>query len=207
MANYESLIHQTDAEFAANQDVLEKGFEIAEKNWLDYLALALATFGVGYIKIAPGTWGSIVGVGLYLLIRLAEFGIWQIGLTRGWRVEQLDAWRIVAHLFIIILTSAIGIWAADRAAKILNKKDPQQVVIDEIAGQFIALMFVPLNVSWWLILVGFVLFRFFDILKPYPINSMQELPGGFGVVVDDLVAGIYAAVVMSLIAAIQLSLT
>lgn len=203
----ESIIHQTDTEFAENQEILEKGFAKAEKNWLDYLALALATFGVGYIKIAPGTWGSMVGVGLYLLIRLAEFAVWETAQTRGWRVDQLEAWRIEAHIVIILITTVVGIWAAGRAAILLNKKDPQQVVIDEIAGQFIALMFVPLYVSWWLILVGFVLFRIFDIWKPYPIDDMQELPGGFGVVVDDLVAGIYAAVVMSLIAAIQLSLT
>jgi phosphatidylglycerophosphatase A len=68
-------------------------------------------------------------------------------------------------------------------------------------------MFIPFNVSWWMILAGFILFRLFDIWKPYPIDGMQDLPGGFGVVVDDLVAGIYAAIVMSVIAAIQISVT
>jgi phosphatidylglycerophosphatase A len=207
MDNSPSLIHQTDSEFAENQEVLEKGFAEAEKSPLDYLALALATFGVGYIRLAPGTWGSIVGVGLYLLVQFGQYAVWQTGLARGWRIEQLEAWRVQSNIFFVLLITAVGIWAAGRAADILNKKDPQQVVVDEIAGQFIALMFVPLNVSWWLILIGFILFRVFDIWKPYPIDSMQALPGGFGVVVDDLVAGIYAAIVLSLIAAIQISLT
>ena len=207
MENLQSIIHQTDHEFAENQQILEQAFHKVEKNWLDYVALGLATCGVGYIKLAPGTWGSLVGVGLYLSIRLAEFAVWQIGLARNWRVEQLDAWRIVFHILIVLVVSAIGIWAAGRAADILNKKDPQQVVIDEVAGQFIALMFVPLFVSWWLILIGFVLFRLFDIWKPYPIDSMQELPGGFGVVVDDLVAGMYAAIVISVVNAVILSLS
>jgi phosphatidylglycerophosphatase A len=202
-----SLIHQTDAEFAENQQALAKGFAKAKKNWVDYLALALATCGVGYIKLAPGTWGSLVGVGLYLIWRYLGLGVFQIGLANGWRAEQLEAWRIETNILAVLLTSAIGIWAAGRAALLLNKKDPQQVVIDEVAGQFIALMFIPFNVAWWMILAGFILFRLFDIWKPYPIDGMQELPGGFGVVVDDLVAGIYAAIVMSVIAAVQISVT
>lgn len=207
MEDSRALIHQTDAEFAQNKQVLEQAFQKAGKSRLDYLALALATCGVGYIKLAPGTWGSIVGVGLYLLVQTVQFAMWRGGAARGWRVEQLEAWRVEANILIVLIVSGVGIWAANRASRVLNKKDPQQVVIDEVAGQFIALMFVPLGVAWWMIAVGFVLFRFFDILKPYPIDSLQELPGGFGVVVDDLVAGIYAAIVMSLIAAIRLSLS
>lgn len=203
----QSLIQQTDAEFAENQQIIEKGFAKASKSPLDYLALALATCGVGYIKLAPGTWGSLVGVGLYLVWRSLGLAVWQIGLNNNWRADQLEAWRVETNILMVLLTSAVGIWAAGRASVLLDKKDPQQVVIDEVAGQFIALMFIPFNVAWWMILIGFVLFRFFDILKPYPIDGMQELPGGFGVVVDDLVAGIYAAIVMSLIIAIQVSLT
>jgi phosphatidylglycerophosphatase A len=201
-----SLVQQTDEEFAENQLVLDKAFIKVQKNWVDYLALGIATFGVGLIKLAPGTWGSIVGVGLYLLLQIGEYSVWQIGLARNWRAEQLDAWRVEAHILILVLTVAIGIWSADRASKILNKKDPQQVVVDEIAGQFIALMFLPLNVSWWMILAAFILFRFFDILKPYPIDNLQDMPGGFGVVVDDLVAGVYAAIIVSLINTILLSI-
>ncbi len=200
-----SHIQQTKAEFAENQQLVEIDFIETKKSPLDYLALALATCGVGYIKLAPGTWGSLVGVGLYLLWRFVGLAIWQFELAHGWQAEQLEAWRVEANILAVLLTSIIGIWAADRACVLLNKKDPQQVVIDEVAGQFIALMFIPFNAAWWMILAGFVLFRLFDIWKPYPIDGMQELPGGFGVVVDDLVAGVYAAIVMSLIAAIQIS--
>ncbi|MEP6925729.1 MAG: phosphatidylglycerophosphatase A [Pyrinomonadaceae bacterium] len=207
MENSPSLIQQTDSEFAENQQVVEKAFIKAKKSPLDYLALTLATCGVGYIKLAPGTWGSLVGVGLYLIWRYFGAAVLQIGLASGWRTDQLEAWRIELNILAVLLISAVGIWAAGRAALLMNKKDPQQVVIDEVAGQFIALMFIPFNVAWWMILAGFLLFRFFDILKPYPIDGMQELPGGFGVVVDDLVAGIYAAIVMSIIVAIQISLT
>lgn len=202
-----SLIHQTDAEFAENQQVLEKGFRKASKNWVDYLALAIATCGVGYIKLAPGTWGSIVGVGIYLVLRYVGMGVWQIGLTSGWRVEQLAAWRTEVNILIVLLITAAGIWAGGRAAKILNNKDPQQVVVDEVIGQLITLAFIPFDVAWWMILIGFILFRFFDILKPYPIDQLQVLPGGLGVCADDILAGIYAAVVLSIIAAVQLSLT
>ena len=200
-----SLIRQTDCEFAENQQIIDKAFVKAEKSPLDYLALALATCGVGYIKLAPGTWGSLVGVGLYLIWRCFGLALFQVELAHGWRAEQLEAWRVEANIFAVLITSAVGIWAAGRASLLLNKKDPQQVVIDEVAGQFIALMFLPFDAAWWMILAGFFLFRLFDIWKPYPIDGMQELPGGFGVVVDDLVAGIYAAIVISLIAAVRIS--
>lgn len=202
-----SLIHQTDAEFAENQQVLEKGFRKASKSWVDYLALAISTCGVGYIKLAPGTWGSIVGVGIYLILRYVGLGVWQIGLASGWRTEQLEAWRTEANIFIVLILTAVGIWAGSRASKILNDKDPQQVVVDEVIGQLITLAFIPFDVAWWMILIGFFAFRFFDILKPYPIYRLQVLPGGLGVCADDIVAGIYAAVFLSIIAAIQVSIT
>jgi phosphatidylglycerophosphatase A len=89
----------------------------------------------------------------------------------------------------------------------MNDKDPQTVVVDEIVGQLITLAFIPFDVVWWMILAGFFLFRFFDIAKPYPIDRLQILPGGLGVCADDILAGLYAAVVLSVIAAIHISLT
>jgi phosphatidylglycerophosphatase A len=125
----------------------------------------------------------------------------------GWRTEQLEAWRTEANIFIVLILTAVGIWAGSRASKILNDKDPQQVVVDEVIGQLITLAFIPFDVAWWMILIGFIAFRFFDILKPYPIYRLQVLPGGLGVCADDIVAGIYAAVFLSIIAAIQVSIT
>jgi phosphatidylglycerophosphatase A len=202
-----SLIHQTDAEFEENQRRLDEAYEKVKKSWVDYLALSFATFGVGYIRLAPGTWGSVVGVGIYLIIRTLGLAVWQIGLSSGWRADQMAAWQAPLNIFIVLLITVIGIRSAGRAARIMNDKDPQQIVVDEIIGQLIALAFIPFNVAWWMILAGFFLFRFFDIAKPYPIYRLQVLPGGLGVCVDDIVAGLYAAVVLSLIAAIHASLT
>ena len=91
----------------------------------------------------------------------------------------------------------IGIPAATAIARASGRKDPQHVVIDEVAGQMIALIAVPVN--WKAVLAGFILFRAFDITKPWPIRSLEKLPEGTGIVVDDLGAGIYALVIMQLL--------
>ena len=207
MPDLSSVIHQSDAEFEDNQRRLDKAFQKVKKNWIDYLALSFATFGVGYIRLAPGTWGSLVGIGIYLLIRPVGLAVWQIGLANGWRAEQMSAWHAPANIFIVLLITIAGIWAGGRASKLMNDKDPQTVVVDEIVGQLITLAFIPFDVVWWMIVAGFFLFRFFDIAKPYPIDRLQILPGGLGVCADDILAGLYAAVVLSIIAAIHISLT
>ena len=167
-----------------------------KKGFFDYLSLGIATCGVGYIPVAPGTWGSAVGVLIYLLIIQLDKLLWQFGGSNNWNFGELNAWRIAINIIICLLISAIGIWAGSRASKILNEKDPQKVVIDEVAGQLITLAFLPYDPSWQMIVVGFILFRFFDIAKPYPIYRLQVLEGGLGVMIDDIVAGIYAAIVM-----------
>ena len=147
----------------------------------DYLALAIATCGVGYMPLAPGTFGSLLGVAIFL------------GLTR---VAGGAILLIVAILTFIFA----GIWAGTRTEEISGGKDPGKVVVDEVAGQLIAL--VPLLFLKWsimMVMVSFILFRFFDIVKPYPANRLQELKGGVGVMCDDLVAGAYAAIIMSVV--------
>jgi len=166
------------------------------KRFFDYPVLGIATCGVGYIPLAPGTWGSAIGVLLYLLLIWLEKAIWRNGLFFGWHFVESDALRIGTNILVVLIVSAVGIWASGRAAKILNEKDPQKVVIDEVAGQLIALSFLPYDPSWQMIILGFVLFRFFDIAKPYPIYYLQVLDGGLGVMIDDIFAGIYAAIVM-----------
>jgi phosphatidylglycerophosphatase A len=153
----------------------------------DYLALAIATVGVGYLPLAPGTWGSLVGVGIYLLLRYAAINL---GHTTFLFLELAS---------IVIITLA-GIWAASQTERITGRKDPGKVVVDEVAGQLISLLpitLVPFWLSWkpWVI-VSFILFRFFDIVKPYPARQMERLHGGLGIMCDDLVAGVYAAVVV-----------
>jgi phosphatidylglycerophosphatase A len=167
----------------------------AARSATDYLALAVATCGVGYLPLAPGTWGSLVGVGLYLLLRLFIFP--KIG-TEGNQAFYSPAFLILEASVIAIITLA-GVWAASRTERVLRIKDPGKVVVDEVAGQLIALLPVPLAVEtgwpYWLI-PAFLLFRFFDIVKPYPARKFESLHGGLGIMADDLVAGIYAAIVI-----------
>ncbi|MBV9958041.1 MAG: phosphatidylglycerophosphatase A, partial [Acidobacteria bacterium] len=136
-----------------NPPVLTTGVSLARarasRTATDYLALALATCGVGYLPLAPGTWGSLVGVGVYLL--------WQ--LLRLWLPVVFDnLWTALTFALVFGITM-IGIWAATRVEKISGRKDPGIVVIDEVAGQLIALSVIPFFVwsQWQLILAGFLL--------------------------------------------------
>lgn len=172
------------------------------KSLMDYVSLGIATVGVGYIPIAPGTWGSAVGVLIYLIFRevetIASFNYIQNIL----QTNVISAWTYLINALLLFLLCSVGIWAATRASILFKVKDPQQVVIDEVMGQLITFLFVPLAISWWLILSGFLLFRLFDIWKPYPIDLLQDLPGGLGVCVDDILAGIYAGICLLFLYAI-----
>ena len=151
----------------------------------DYLALSIATCGVGYLPVAPGTFGSLVAVGIFLLLARVVTGS-----------------SLVAVVLVLIFAFTVaGIWAATRTEQLSGKKDPGKVVVDEVAGQFIALFPLTLFPRWstLAVIVSFILFRFFDIVKPYPANRLQELKGGAGVMFDDLVAGVYGAVIVSII--------
>lgn len=94
------------------------------------------------------------------------------------------------RVFIFALVVGVAIWTSDRSQKLLAQHDPSIVVIDEVAGFLLTMFILPF--SWLNLGIGFVFFRFFDILKPYPIKRLERLKGGFGIVMDDLVAGIYA---------------
>ena|SRR5215510_11701608 len=150
---------------------------------IDFVALAIATCGVGYLPLAPGTFGSLVGVGLFLLL------------------VRVAAVNLLVIVVAILLVTFVGIWAATRTEELSGRKDPGKVVVDEVAGQMIALFPLTLFTRWSTVavIISFILFRFFDIVKPYPANRLQELNGGVGVMFDDLVAGVYGAVVVSII--------
>ncbi|HKE55457.1 MAG TPA: phosphatidylglycerophosphatase A [Pyrinomonadaceae bacterium] len=167
----------------------------------DYLALALATCGVGFLPLAPGTFGSLVGVGLYLLLRI----ILVPRLPGGSDNVLTTAYGfLVFELLLIVLVVFVGIWAASRVEQLDARKDPGKVVVDEVAGQLIALTAVPVALtSWWPTILAFLLFRFFDIVKPYPARRLESLKGGLGIMADDVIAGIYAAVGVALIVSVR----
>lgn len=146
-----------------------------------WAALTATFFGIGYLRPGPGTWGSAVAV---LLWAAAAYLM-----SPGYRLPAV----IAAAIFITL----IGIPAATRVARANSSKDPQFVVIDEVAGQLIALIAAPL--TWKAFLAGFILFRAFDIVKPPPVRQLEKLPEGTGIVFDDVAAGIYALVVMQLL--------
>jgi phosphatidylglycerophosphatase A len=103
-------------------------------------------------------------------------------------------------LVLILAFTVAGIWAGTRTEQLSGRKDPGKVVVDEVAGQFVALFPVTLVTRWSTaaVIVSFILFRFFDIVKPYPANRLQEMNGGAGVMFDDLVAGVYGAAIVSI---------
>lgn len=151
--------------------------------WKKHLGIFLSTgFYVGFIPVAPGTWGSIVGMGFVFLLKDAGMFL-----------------QIVASL----LFAALGVWVSDIASKVFKKHDPQRVVIDEIVGVMITMIGIPL--TGYTGVLGFCLFRFFDILKPVPANlADKKLKGGLGVMLDDIVAGIYGNIVMHLVMRAQI---
>ncbi len=143
------------------------------------LALAIATsFGVGYAPFAPGTFGSAAGLLL-------------------WAILPASA---VAQVAAVIAVLAVGIWSAELTERRVGATDPGIVVVDEVLGMVVTLALVP--VGWGGAIVGFVLFRAFDVIKPYPANRFERLHGGLGIMLDDAMAGVYANLVLRLVLAV-----
>jgi phosphatidylglycerophosphatase A len=201
MPDYDELT-QISASIESEKLSKEK---IEKKNFLDYFSLSITTFGVGYIPLAPGTWGSAVGVLIYWLVSGIELNSIAYFTARGWQENQIFAWFYGINSFLLLAFCLLGIWAANRATKLFANKDPQQAVVDEVIGQLITFLFIPFGVHWFYILLGFLLFRFFDITKPYPIDSLQNLPTGLGVCADDILAGVYAGICLGLVYAVGIS--
>jgi phosphatidylglycerophosphatase A len=146
-----------------------------------WATLTATVFGAGRLPMAPGTWGSAAGVLLWWL-------------ASRWIEPQFQTW---AAILLAIAVMAIAIPAATRVARGSGLKDPQFVVIDEVAGQIISLIAAP--ISWQCLLAGFILFRGFDIVKPPPVRQLEQLPEGAGIVLDDVGAGLYALAIMQLL--------
>jgi phosphatidylglycerophosphatase A len=144
----------------------------------DKLALVLAScFGVGLIPAAQGTFGTLAAIPLAAAI------------------AQLSP---LAGAYVLFFSILLAIWVSARSAAVLENEDPGEIVIDEAVGLLVTLFLLPATMpNLWL---GFVLFRVFDILKPYPIRRLEKIGGGAGIVLDDLLAGVYANVCLRLVA-------
>jgi len=160
-----------------------------------HLSLFIATAcGLGYLPKAPGTFGSLAG----LAITALSMWPWVFARTPSNLTSKEHIVRLAFGILLyqLILAAAIafpGVWAADRVAAYHGQKDPQFVVIDEVSGQQLALVLGFGCVNWKYLALGFILFRAFDIWKPFPARQAESLPGGWGIMADDWVAAVYAA--------------
>ena len=174
----------------------------------DYIALAIATCGVGYLPVAPGTLGALVGAGLYLSVSGWFYGLLEANAQRtGSNLLYVFTPQLGFMLLVTFFITMLGIWAATRTEKVMQRKDPSIVVIDEVAGQMIALLAGPLWLhTWWSIFSAFLLFRLFDIWKPYPIRRLEAMESGLGIMADDVLAGVYALIANTVLISIYLLL-
>ncbi len=154
------------------------------------LSLFIATAcGLGYLPKAPGTWGSLAAIPIYYWI-VTRFPLATV--SERPTVAASTEWAVVTALPVAIAIALLGLWSSNRAARFSGKKDPQFVVIDEVSGQFLTYLVALAPANWKYLLLGFILFRLFDIWKPFPARQAESLPGGWGIMTDDWIAGIYA---------------
>jgi phosphatidylglycerophosphatase A len=180
--------------------------------------------GLGYLPEAPGTWGSLGGLLIALVPWWASLGVSKqlaghgIFLTDIYHRYFLTDPFLVAHVALAVVIAAMGVQSAGNVARFWNAKDPQRVVIDEVSGQHLTLLLgcavpiwwkhaelawtnAPLGLitsrsalNWKYLLLGFILFRVFDIWKPFPARQAESLPGGWGIMADDWAAAVYAGI-------------
>ena len=145
---------------------------------MNYFILLLATgFGVGYSPLAPGTLGTLIAIPVYYFLSEIPSPLYEI--------------TLVGFFFL-------SVWISENAEIFFGKKDDQRIVIDEMMGFLIAMLWIPKTTRF--VIIGFFLFRFFDILKPFPIRHLEKkFKGGFGVVLDDVMAGIYGNIILQII--------
>ena len=148
---------------------------------LERLARVLASgFGVGYLPVAPGTWGSLEAVLLAWLIHC---------------FIPLSTTLVLSALLVVLIYPAAVLCSC--FARQSNRSDPQQIVLDEILGQFLCLLWAPISAAS--LVAGFLLFRLFDIVKPFPAGRAEKLPLGWGIIGDDLIAGLYAGICLRIL--------
>jgi phosphatidylglycerophosphatase A len=169
-------------------------------------AWAVGTFfGIGLLKPGPGTWGSVAAMLLWLMA--AKFGaVPFLAAARTalapitphtWLIGRGDGFPFLVTLLAVVCFTAMGIPAATRVARESGREDPGHVVIDEVAGQWLTLAICPPHTKH--ALVALALFRLFDVTKPWPIRKLEALPGGWGIMLDDLAAGLFGLIVLLVI--------
>jgi phosphatidylglycerophosphatase A len=160
---------------------------VKKDSGLDRIAYLIATgAGAGLAPVAPGTFGAAEGVGIFLALHALAI--------KSFYLSPRQA--LLLFVAVNLLVFAIGVWASTRACRMCGLDDPSQVVIDEVSGQLIALTPLALAPSAIGVVAAFIFFRLFDIFKPYPIRKLERLHGGLGVMSDDALAGIFAALLV-----------
>ncbi len=150
------------------------------------LAVFVCTFGyVGYAPVAPGTVGSLAGLAVYGLLRAAHA-------------------PPLAELLVIVALFAAGVWSGTHAERHFGGTDPGPGVIDEVVGMLVTLWLLP--ATWTIAILGFLIFRVFDVIKPWPAGRLEALHGGLGMMADDVMAAIYANLALRLLVALVPSL-
>ena len=146
------------------------------------LGLFISTCGyLGYVPIAPGTFGSAAGLAVFAAVR--------------WSGSP------AVELAVMLLLFTVGVWSASAAEKHFGGVDPAPVILDEVVGMLITLAFIPVSITG--AIVGFLLFRLFDVVKPWPANRLERLHGGLGIMADDAMAGVYGNVAMRLLVVVS----
>ena len=144
------------------------------KNFTKYFA---TLFGIGFIPLAPGTFGSLFAILIWYVF--------------------IDLFSIFYFIALFLFILSVSFYLTDIYLDNYKKKDPSEVIVDEFLGQSIPLLFI-VNFNIYEVLIAFVTFRFFDIYKIYPINKIEDLKGSYGVILDDIVAGIYSLIILML---------
>lgn len=151
-----------------------------------YHEMIATGLGVGHFPYGPGTMGALLAILVwYPIATCTSYPVWT-GIT----------------LALVLVFTVLGAWSATVAERYWGE-DPSRVVIDEVVGQWITLLAVPAAFSWWHVLAAFILFRFFDIVKPLGVRKMEQFKAGWGIMADDLLAGCYGAIVLYLLSIVE----